>query len=461
MVFSSLTFLYAYLPIVLIVYFIVPSRQRNITLFIVSLLFYGWGEPLYVLIMLFSILLNWWAGRLIRQDPRHAKRLLILSIAINLLLLGFFKYWDFFAENLRHIGLSFLPLLHLNLPIGISFYTFQAMSYPIDIYRGKAEPQTSFVNFGAYVTMFPQLIAGPIIRYVDVADQLIKRKINSASFAVGIRRFTIGLCKKVLLANSIGAVYTDISALPNSQMTTLTAWIGIFSYAMQIYYDFSGYSDMAIGLGKMLGFTFPENFNYPYIAASVTDFWRRWHISLSTWFRDYVYIPLGGNRKGQKRQLFNIAIVWLLTGFWHGAAWNFILWGSIYGIILMLEKIILLKILNHLPKWLGRIYTMLIVLIAWVLFANTNLGAGLRYIQMLFGATGMFANAMTFYYFRDHFVLFLICLLACTPIAHTRFNPLRHPYGRFLIPILTPIALFICTAFIVSSSYNPFLYFRF
>lgn len=461
MVFSSLTFLYAYLPIVLIVYFIVPPSWRNITLFIVSLFFYGWGEPLYVLIMLFSILLNWWAGKLIHRDPSRAKCRLILIITLNLLLLGFFKYWDFFAENLHRIGLTFLPLLHLNLPIGISFYTFQAMSYPIDIYRGQAEPQKSFVNFGAYVTMFPQLIAGPIIRYVDVAQQLIKRKINAASFADGICRFTVGLCKKVLLANSIGAVYTDIIALPNSQMTTLTAWIGIFSYAMQIYFDFSGYSDMAIGLGKMLGFSFSENFNYPYIATSVTDFWRRWHISLSAWFRDYVYIPLGGNRKGLKRQLFNIAVVWLLTGFWHGAAWNFILWGTLYGVVLMLEKIFLLKILNRLPKWIGRIYTMLIVLVAWVLFANTNLNAALRYIQMLFGSTGMLADAMTFYYFRDHFALFLISLAACTPIAHTRFNPLRRRHARFLIPILVPIALFICTAFIVSSSYNPFLYFRF
>ncbi|MGP1376203.1 MAG: MBOAT family O-acyltransferase [Bulleidia sp.] len=461
MVFSSLTFLYAYLPFVLIVYFLVPFRYRNLTLFIVSLFFYGWGEPLYIFVMLLSITMNWLAGKQIRRQPTQAKSLLVLCIIANLLLLGFFKYWDFFVENLHHLGLTFIPLLHLSLPIGISFYTFQAMSYPIDIYRGKAEPQTSLIAFGAYVTMFPQLIAGPIVRYVDVAARLIRRQVDSASFADGINRFTVGLCKKVLLANSAGAIYTDILALPNSRMTTMTAWIGIVSYALQIYFDFSGYSDMAIGLGRMLGFHFPENFNYPYIAVSVTDFWRRWHISLSTWFRDYVYIPMGGNRKGLRRQLFNIAVVWLLTGFWHGASWNFILWGILYGIVLMLEKLGLLKILNHLPKWFGRIYTLLVVLIAWVLFANTDLNAGLRYIRMLFGSTGMFADAMTLYYLRDHFLLFFVGILACTPIAQTRFNPLRHRYGRFLIPVLAPIALLICTAFIVSSSYNPFLYFRF
>ncbi len=461
MVFSSLTFLYAYLPLVLIVYFLVPFRYRNLTLFIVSLFFYGWGEPVYIFVMLLSITMNWLAGRQIRRQPAQARRCLVFCIIANLLLLGFFKYWDFFVENLQHLGLTFIPLLHLSLPIGISFYTFQAMSYPIDIYRGKAEPQTSLITFGAYVTMFPQLIAGPIVRYVDVAARLIRRQVDSASFADGINRFTVGLCKKVLLANSAGAIYTDILALPNSRMTTMTAWIGIVSDALQINFDFSGYSDMAIGLGRMLGFRFPENFNYPYIAVSVTDFWRRWHISLSTWFRDYVYIPMGGNRKGLRRQLFNIAVVWLLTGFWHGASWNFILWGILYGIVLMLEKLGLLKILNHLPKWFGRIYTLLVVLIAWVLFANTDLNASLRYIRMLFGSTGMFADAMTLYYLRDHFLLFFVGILACTPIAQTRFNPLRHRYGRFLIPVLVPVALLICTAFIVSSSYNPFLYFRF
>lgn len=461
MVFSSLTFLYAYLPLVLIVYFLVPFRYRNLTLFIVSLFFYGWGEPVYIFVMLLSITMNWLAGKQIRRQPTQARRCLVLCIIANLLLLGFFKYWDFFVENLHHLGLTFIPLLHLSLPIGISFYTFQAMSYPIDIYRGKAEPQPSLIAFGAYVTMFPQLIAGPIVRYVDVAARLIRRQVDSASFADGINRFTVGLCKKVLLANSAGAIYTDILALPNSRMTTMTAWIGIVSYALQIYFDFSGYSDMAIGLGRMLGFRFPENFNYPYIAVSVTDFWRRWHISLSTWFRDYVYIPMGGNRKGLRRQLFNIAVVWLLTGFWHGASWNFILWGVFYGIVLMLEKLGLLKILNRLPKWFGRIYTLLVVLIAWVLFANTDLNAGLRYIRMLFGSTGMFTDAMTLYYLRDHFLLFFVGILACTPIAQTRFNPLRHRYGRFLIPVLVPVALLICTAFIVSSSYNPFLYFRF
>jgi len=353
MVFSSLTFLYAYLPIVLAVYFAVPLRWRNLVLLIVSLFFYGWGEPVYVLIMIASIIINWLFGKGISayrdKDRKRAGKLLAVCMVFNLLLLGFFKYFDFFAENLNALGLHFIHPLHLGLPIGISFYTFQTMSYPIDLYRHDTDPQKSLVSFGAYVCMFPQLIAGPIVRYTDIAKQLNSRTITAEGFSEGILRFMTGLAKKVLLANSVGQVYESIAALSVSQQSALTAWLGAICYTFQIYYDFSGYSDMAIGLGRMLGFDFLENFNYPYISRSITEFWRRWHMSLSFWFRDYVYIPLGGNRLGMRRQIFNIMVVWLLTGFWHGASWNFVLWGVFYGIVLIMEKVFLLLSVTSIP----------------------------------------------------------------------------------------------------------------
>ena len=465
MVFSSLTFLYAYLPVVLLVYYLVPIRWRNLVLFIVSLFFYGWGEPRYVFVMVGSIFLNWGAGLLIEKaqnnnDQAKAKKILTWAIVINLVILGIFKYADFVVENLNHLGLSLKPL-KLSLPIGISFYTFQAMSYPIDLYRGETSAQHSFLKFGTYVTMFPQLIAGPIVRYTDIARQLDDRSVSSRKLEAGIRRFLIGLCKKVLLANAVGAVYQSISSLPDAQMSTATAWIGILCFTLQIYFDFSGYSDMAIGLGKLLGFDFLENFNYPYVATSVTDFWRRWHISLSSWFRDYVYIPLGGNRKGLPRQILNLLIVWMLTGFWHGASWNFVLWGLFYGAVLIVEKLFLLKGLNHLPKWVGRIYTMFIVMIAWVLFAFTDLSQGLHYLSMMFNSTGTFANSMTWYYLRDNAVLLIICVIAATPIAKTKLNIMNKKIGRIIEPLLVIAAFVLCTASVVSSSYNPFLYFRF
>lgn len=461
MVFSSLTFLFAYLPIVLLVYYISPIRYRNLVLFIVSLFFYGWGEPIYVVLMIFSILMNYGFGIVIDQYKQKAKIALIACIVMNLALLGFFKYWDFFASTFASFGLSFMPILHVSLPIGISFYTFQAMSYPIDLYRNDTTVQKNPINFGAYVTMFPQLIAGPIVRYRDVAKQLVSRSENMDQFYHGILRFVTGLSKKVLLANSCGQVWESINALSASQSSVLTAWIGIICYTFQIYFDFSGYSDMAIGLGKMLGFDFLENFNYPYISKSITEFWRRWHMSLSYWFRDYVYIPLGGNRKGFKRQIFNIMIVWLLTGFWHGASWNFVLWGLLYGVILMFEKLFLLKYLNKAPHWLCHLYTMLIVCIAWVLFANTDLSKAVHYISMLFGNTGAFANTLTLYYVRNYLFLFVVSCIACTPIVKTKYNIFQYEKTQWLIPIITTLMLLICIAFIVDGTYNPFLYFRF
>lgn len=464
MVFSSLTFLFAYLPIVLAVYYLVPMRWRNLVLLLVSLFFYGWGEPVYILVMIFSILMNWIFGNFISRyrdsDRKKAKHFLVGCIVVNLALLGFFKYWDFFASNLNHLGLS-LPILRLSLPIGISFYTFQTMSYPIDLYRKQTDPQKSLVSFGAYVCMFPQLIAGPIVRYVDVAKQLDHRTLSRQSFYDGTRRFIVGLCKKVLLANNAGQVFETISQLPVCERSVLTAWLGIILYAFQIYFDFSGYSDMAIGLGKMLGFDFPENFNYPYISDSITEFWRRWHMTLSFWFRDYVYIPLGGNRHGLKRQLINIMIVWLLTGFWHGASWNFVLWGVYYGVILIMEKLFLLKWLKKSPGWVRHVYTIFVFLIGWVLFAFTDLNAIGGYLSSLFFASGVLADGRAWFYLRDNMVLLIVSAIACTPIAKTGWNILNTEKGEVLVPVLTVAGLAVCTAFIVDASYNPFLYFRF
>lgn len=464
MVFSSLTFLFAYLPIVLAVYYLVPMRWRNLVLLLVSLFFYGWGEPVYILVMIFSILMNWIFGNFISRyrdsDRKKAKHFLVGCIVVNLALLGFFKYWDFFASNLNHLGLS-LPILRLSLPIGISFYTFQTMSYPIDLYRKQTDPQKSLVSFGAYVCMFPQLIAGPIVRYVDVAKQLDHRTLSRQSFYDGTRRFIVGLCKKVLLANNAGQVFETISQLPVCERSVLTAWLGIILYAFQIYFDFSGYSDMAIGLGKMLGFDFPENFNYPYISDSITEFWRRWHMTLSFWFRDYVYIPLGGNRHGLKRQLINIMIVWLLTGFWHGASWNFVLWGVYYGVILIMEKLFLLKWLKKSPGWVRHVYTIFVFLIGWVLFAFTDLNAIGGYLSSLFFASGVLADGRAWFYLRDNMVLLIVSTIACTPIAKTGWNILNTEKGEVLVPVLTVAGLAVCTAFIVDASYNPFLYFRF
>jgi len=465
MVFSSLTFLYAYLPIVLAVYFAVPLRWRNLVLLIVSLFFYGWGEPVYVLIMIASIIINWLFGKGISayrdKDRKRAGKLLAVCMVFNLLLLGFFKYFDFFAENLNALGLHLIHPLHLGLPIGISFYTFQTMSYPIDLYRHDTDPQKSLVSFGAYVCMFPQLIAGPIVRYTDIAKQLNSRTITAEGFSEGILRFMTGLAKKVLLANSVGQVYESIAALSVSQQSALTAWLGAICYTFQIYYDFSGYSDMAIGLGRMLGFDFLENFNYPYISRSITEFWRRWHMSLSFWFRDYVYIPLGGNRLGMRRQIFNIMVVWLLTGFWHGASWNFVLWGVFYGIVLIMEKVFLLRHLSKAPSVVCHIYTMVLVILNWVIFANTDISRGFSFIGLMFGSNGQLANGYTLFYLRDHIILLLAALVACTPSARARLSSLNIRSGRVLAPVLTVVLLIICTAFIVDASYNPFLYFRF
>lgn len=463
MVFSSLTFLTLFLPLTLLVYYIVPSRGKNAILFIFSLLFYAWGEPVYVLLMIFSTILDYICGRLVeryRGTPK-AKTGLIISLCGNLGLLMFFKYADFLIGTINEIFGAAIPQHGLPLPIGISFYTFQTMSYTIDVYRGQAKAQRNIITFGAFVSLFPQLIAGPIVRYRDIAEQLESRVHSFDKFGGGVRRFVTGLGKKVLLANNIGSLWNTISN--TSDLTAVSAWLGIFAFAFQIYFDFSGYSDMAIGLGKMLGFDFPENFNYPYISKSATEFWRRWHISLGSWFRDYVYIPLGGNRKGLPIQIRNIAAVWLLTGLWHGASWNFVLWGAFYGIILIAEKLFLLKALEKAPSFIGHIYAMFTVLIGWTLFAFDDINKGWQFLKSMFGGADFIDNN-ALYLLLSNLPLLLICAAACVPFWGSGFKKLTEKFKRTgtaaeIIGITGVMAL--SAAYMISGSYNPFLYFRF
>ncbi len=470
MVFSSLNFLFVFFPAVLLLYFLSPRKLRNLVLLIASLIFYAWGEPVYVVLMIFSILLNYAAGWLVdkHRGTSKAKWALVVSVIVNIALLGFFKYSDFFVQNINALTGLAIPLLHLPLPIGISFYTFQTMSYTIDVYRGDAKMQKNVISFGAYVSLFPQLIAGPIVRYSTIAEQLDCRRETADQFADGIKRFVTGLGKKVLLANNIGMLWTQISGLGADQTTVLGAWIGIAAFTFQIYFDFSGYSDMAIGLGKMFGFTFLENFNYPYISKSVTEFWRRWHISLGTWFREYVYIPLGGNRSGLFKQLRNIAVVWLLTGFWHGASWNFVAWGLYYCVLLVLEKVFLLRVLQRIPAFFSHLYTILAFTVGWVIFAFDSLADGLRYLQTMFGFGGVpFWDNRAVYLLLTNIVMLVILILAATPWPAKIANRLAgRLQGRpIAAAVMENVALagmlLISVAYLVDSTYNPFLYFRF
>ena len=462
MVFSSLLFLFFYLPVTLAVYYLAPPRWRNLWLFIVNLVFYGWGEPVYVLLMVISISVNYAAGYLVDRRRDKGKLILALNAVINLGLLFFFKYYDFLALNLSQIpGLGFLHPLGVTLPIGISFYTFQNMSYPIDVYRGDARSQRSFIRYGTYVALFPQLIAGPIVRYKDIAEQLDSRKETKAKFASGVCRFCVGLSKKVLLANNIGALWDVYKAMDPASLSAADAWLGALAFTFQIYFDFSGYSDMAIGLGRMLGFDFVENFNYPYISRSVTEFWRRWHISLSTWFRDYVYIPLGGNRRGKGRQILNLLIVWTLTGIWHGASWNFLLWGLYYALLLILEKVFLYEKLEKAPGWVGHVYALILVIVGWVLFSIEDLTGCVLYLRsMFFGGAGLCSRTF-FYYLRSFAPGIAVMILGSTPLAKKLYARLPQGVSRILSPVLVLASLLLCTAYLVDSTYNPFLYFRF
>lgn len=465
MVFSSIISIYKFIPIVLVFYYIVPKKWRNPVLFIANMFFYGWGEPVYIFLMLFSILINFINGYYVYKylsDEKKARIFLILNAIFNLALLGFFKYYNFFAENLNTLWFVNLPELNLPLPIGISFYTFQMMSYPIDIYRGDADYESSIINFGTYVALFPQLIAGPIVRYKDISDQLKLRNENISYFDSGVKVFIVGLAKKVLIANNVGLIWKHYSELAPTSLTVLGAWIGIIAFYFQIYFDFSGYSDMAIGLGRMFGFEFKINFDYPYTSQSITEFWRRWHMSLGTWFRDYVYIPLGGNRKGLKRQIINILIVWALTGIWHGANWNFLAWGLYFGVIIILEKIFLLRILEKLPSLFRYIYAILLVIVSWTIFECTSLSSGLTYAGSLFAAwdNELFAS-MDFFNLRANILLLLIAAVGSTPLPKKLLNSLNDRVQNIVVPIGATALLLLSTAYLINSSYNPFLYFRF
>ncbi len=468
MVFSSITFLFYFLPIVLAVYYIVPKKAKNFVLLISSFLFYYFGEPKYVLLMAFSIILTYIFGRLIAkyQKAEYAKLFLILAIICSVGLLVYFKYANFLIENINLWLSHKIDFIYVALPIGISFYTFQMLSYLIDVYKEEAKVQKNIFKLAMYVSLFPQLIAGPIVRYTTIEEQIENRTHTMEKFALGVRRFIIGLSKKVLIANILGELVSTFVA--SNEMSVLYYWLYAISAMLQIYFDFSGYSDMAIGLGKMFGFEFLENFNYPYIAKSITDFWRRWHISLSSWFRDYVYIPLGGNRTSKIKWLRNIMIVWLLTGLWHGAAWNFVIWGLFFGILLILEKLFLgkqleKKQLGKLPKVLSHIYVLLLVMISFIIFNGESTAQILQNIGGLVGIGGVpLVSNESLYYLKSYFVVLLIGVVGATPLLKNFVNlPKMKKISNFLEPIYLLSLLLICTSYIVDGSFNPFLYFRF
>lgn len=471
MVFSSIVFLFRFLPIFFICYYLVPQRMKNFILLLGSLFFYAWGEPVYIVLMLFSTISDYIHGRLIYRcrGRKTASCLLLSSVVINLLLLGFFKYGDFLIQTVNGVAGTNFPLLNLPLPIGISFYTFQTMSYTIDVYRGEAKVQNNLLDFGVFVTMFPQLIAGPIVKYRNVEKQLHEREMDVYGVSYGLKRFVTGLAKKVLIANNLGELWTEISAMNYGEISVFTAWLGILAFAFQIYFDFSGYSDMAIGLGACLGFHFPENFNFPYISASVTEFWRRWHISLSSWFKEYVYIPLGGNRKGLARQLVNILIVWVLTGIWHGADWTFLLWGLWFAVFLILEKLFLGRVFSALPKLFGRVYACLVVLLGWVLFALDTIPQIQGYFGAMFGmGSGVLLDRQGLYLGGQYLLLLVLAAVASTPLIHNmvvKLSSAKTGYAMALYrlgeKVVPPVLLLLSVAYIVDATYNPFLYFRF
>lgn len=470
MLFSSITFLFIFLPLTLLLYYLVPFRMKNYVMLAASLIFYAWGEPVYIILMILSIILNYFCGQDIyekRDNARAMKMSLMFGVVMNLLILGFFKYYGLLMDTINAILPIDIPYRVLALPIGISFYTFQAMSYLIDVYRKEVKPQENILYFALYISMFPQLIAGPIVRYIDIEEQLKERSINPNKFGEGAMYFIRGLAKKVVLANTFGAVYEQVAAMQMGSFSTLTAWVGAIAYAFQIYFDFGGYSDMAIGLGKMFGFEFLPNFNYPYIAKSITDFWRRWHISLSTWFREYVYIPLGGNRCTPSRHILNLLIVWMLTGLWHGAQWNFMFWGLYYGVILILEKYLWGNKIEKLPSAVQHIYAFVLVLFGWVFFFSPTLGYAGQYLKVMFGigANGIF-DKQGFFMIFTNWLLIVIAILASAPRGYKLLKKITGCWQseevRAIVTCAGYIAMFLlCIAFLVTETYNPFLYFRF
>ncbi len=472
MVFSSATFLFLFLPFTLVLYnlklFKDKNREtvkKNIVLLIMSLIFYAWGEPVYIILMLLSIFYNYNAAIDIDSyigRPKKKKAVFVCAIIFNIFILGFFKYYGFAVESINSLFSLSLPVRDIPLPVGISFYTFQILSYIIDVYRGDVKAQKNIIPFAAYISMFPQLIAGPIVQYYDVEKQLTDREITAEKFSAGIMFFIKGLGKKVIFANTVGAVYTEIIGMEVSSLSVVTSWIGIICYTLQIYFDFSGYSDMAVGLGKMLGFDFVQNFNFPYKATSVTDFWRRWHISLSSWFRDYVYIPLGGNRKGTVRAIFNILVVWSLTGLWHGAAWNFIAWGAFYGVLLIAEKYVFARVIEKLPVFIRYTVTMVIVMIGWVFFSSENLSSAVAYLKSMFGFYGNSLTDSTAEYLLSENIFSLAVMVLCATGVFAALPRIKK--FRFNIAVMSAgyTAVFIlCIIYLISETYNPFLYFRF
>ena len=460
MVFSNIFFIFRFLAVFLLVYYTVPYKYKNPVITVFSLIFYSWGEVKYFPIMIASTVVDFFCSGTIEKhrDSRTVKNIcLAISVMFNLGMLFTFKYTDFFITNINRFMGTAIPLTHLTLPLGISFYTFQTMSYTIDVYRGKVTAEKNLINFSAFVTMFPQLLAGPIVKYTDINEKLntYEGRITLDGINEGIKLFIFGLGKKVLIANNVGALWTDIETIGFANVSTPLAWLGILAYALQIYFDFSGYSLMAIGLGKMIGFDFPQNFNLPYISKSITEFWRRWHMTLGSWFREYVYIPLGGNRKGLARQLLNMLIVWFLTGFWHGADWNFMLWGLYYFLFLAIEKMFLLKVLDK-SRIISHVYTLLVVIVGWAIFYITDLPAMGAFIARLFVPHGGVGAS----YFASNYALSLLIGMLCSTSLTTKIYEKIKDNDFIMIPLLAVIAL-LSVAYLVDSTYNPFIYFRF
>ena len=462
MVFNSIFFIFCFLPVFMLIYYLVPGKLRNLILFLGSLVFYAWGEPVYVILMLFSSIFNYYMGAELERlyyDEKRQKLNLVFAVIVNLGILVFFKYYGFLLNTIGGITGLHIPHPELSLPIGLSFYTFRNLSYLFDVYLSKISAQHNFLTFATYSTMFPYTSAGPIVRYTDIQEQLNRRSINITRFGMGAELFIKGLAKKVILADNLSALYAGICG--TSRMSVLTAWIGIFAYTMQLYFDFSGYSDMAIGLGQMLGFNFNKNFDYPYISTSVSEFWRRWHISLGSWFRDYIYIPLGGNRVSTGRHIRNIFVVWALTGLWHGASWNFVFWGVYYGLLLLAEKFLLGRFLEKAPVWLRNLYTMFAVIIGWVFFSQTTPAAIGKMLGAMFGlGASCFADRASLYALKSGLILMIISVISCRPGLYQYFKRLARR-NTYLAAVINAILFFLCIAYMIYSSYTPFMYQQF
>ena len=466
MVFSGIEFLYYFLPAVMLIYFLAPKRLKNLMLFVSGLGFYAWGEPVYVIVMVISTAVDYTAGILMSktEDERKRRACLISSVVINLGLLFTFKYSSFAVDTFNGIFRTAIPSPNLPLPIGISFFTFQSMSYTIDLYRRKITVQRSFINFAAYVTCFPQIVAGPIVKYQDIAAELDDRRVSISDMSDGVSVFIVGLAKKVLLAKNIGIFWSRVKEMDYSTLPALTAWLGIIAFTFQIYFDFSGYSDMAIGLGRMLGLTYPKNFDLPYLSKSVSQFWRRWHITLGSWFRDYVYIPLGGSRAGKWKTVRNLAIVWLLTGLWHGASMNFVLWGAWFGLLIIAEHMGMARLLERLPAVFSWLYTMLAVVLGWVLFDTDSISSALRFIGAMFGAGGSFATGASWSLIGQAAISLALCIFFSSGATKNYIKRIGGQDSKVILvlkPVITAALLIASTAYLVNSTYNPFLYFNF